>query len=214
MAGNSEQVVLAHDDDEVDFETASMESDCSKELQSKKSMRRFHCVAVIVLLLTVMVIVISTTFFHVNAPTFRIRSITIDELRMMSSSNTIDIKFEAQIGIKNTNFGHFDFEDTSISFFYRGVHVALDGDGDHELIEKGKVRARSTKKINFSAEIGTTNSISIDDIECRCLTLTCKATMNGTIHLMKLIKRRRSSEMNCTINIDLYKKAVFDIKCK
>ncbi|XP_060972164.1 late embryogenesis abundant protein At1g64065-like [Cannabis sativa] len=213
MAGIHTHQVHPYNDDEFDFdqETASTISENSKELHYRKRLRRLYLVAVIVLFLTVGILVFSITIFHINAPKFRIRSIDIEELSV-SSSNTFDMKFEAELSIKNSDFGYFDFEETSVRFFYRGAPVALDDGG--VVIEEGKVKARSTKKISFSAEMGTSNSISPDDIQCRCLTLTCNATMNGTVHLMKLIKRRRSSEMNCTININLYKKVVLDIKCK
>ncbi|XP_062074961.1 late embryogenesis abundant protein At1g64065-like [Humulus lupulus] len=216
MAGNTQQV---HPHDEFDFEeTGSMESDDStnKELHHRRKMRRLYLVAVVVLILTVGILVFSITIFHINAPSFRIRSFTIDELTI-SSANTVDMKFEAEMGIKNTDFGHFDFEQTSLSFFYRGARLALghdDDDHDDSLIDQGIVKARSTKKIKFSAEMGTTSSMSAEDIESRYFTLNCKATMNGTIHLMKLIKRKRSSEMNCNVNINLYTKVVLDIKCK
>ncbi|KAM6555732.1 hypothetical protein CsatB_002751 [Cannabis sativa] len=216
MAAKNQQVHSQDDDDEFDFDedTTSIESDrdYSKELEYKKNMRQLYLVAVIVFILTVAILVFSVAIFHINSPKFRIRSIIIDELSMNSLNNTIDMKFKAEIGIKSSNFGDFDYERTSVSFFNRGTYVALvNGDA---LVEKGKVKARSTKKISFLAEMGATNSIYVDDMESRYLTLTAKATMNGTLHMMKLIKRKRSSEMNCTININMYKKIVLDIQCK
>uniref|UniRef100_A0A803QRP8 Late embryogenesis abundant protein LEA-2 subgroup domain-containing protein n=1 Tax=Cannabis sativa TaxID=3483 RepID=A0A803QRP8_CANSA len=116
-------------------------------------MKRLCIITIIVLLFTVVVLVFTTTIFHVHTPKFRIRSMTIDELTTKSSSNNaIDMKFEAEIGIKNTNFGHFDLKNP-VGFFYRGTHLAL-ADGD-VLVEEGKVKPRSTKKIQFTAEIGT-----------------------------------------------------------
>ncbi|XP_062120301.1 late embryogenesis abundant protein At1g64065-like [Humulus lupulus] len=196
-----------------DVETASMEEESnSKELHHKRSMRQLCCVTVIVLLLTIVVLVFTTTIFHVHSAKFRIRSITIDQLSVISSSNAIDMKFEAEIGIKNTNFADFEFEKTSVGFFYRGTRVALvDGDA---MVEEGKVKARSTKKVQITAEMGTANSILVDDIKSGALTLTGNGKLSGTVHLMKLIKRKRSFEMNCTININLNKKVVQDINCK
>ncbi|KAM6586738.1 hypothetical protein CsatA_009343 [Cannabis sativa] len=207
---NTEQVHPAQNDD---VETASMDESNSKELHQKRGMKRLCIATIIVLLFTVVVLVFTTTIFHVHTPKFRIRSMTIDELTTKSSSNNaIDMKFEAEIGIKNTNFGHFDFEKTQVGFFYRGTHLAL-ADGD-VLVEEGKVKPRSTKKIQFTAEIGLKNLILDDDIESGFLTLTSKAKMNGTFHFMELIKRNRSSEMNCSFTINLDKKVVQDINCQ
>ncbi|XP_062074963.1 late embryogenesis abundant protein At1g64065-like [Humulus lupulus] len=197
-----------------DVETASSveaEVSDSKELHHKRSMKRLCYVAVIVLLLTIVILVFTTTVFHVHSPKFRIRSITIDELSV-SSSNAIDMKFETEIGIKNNNFAEFEFEKTSVGFFYRGTRVSLvDGDA---MVEEGNVKPRSTKKVQFTAEMRTTNSIFVDDVKSGALTLTGNGKLSGTVHLMKLIKMKRSFEMNCTININLNKKVVQDINCK
>ncbi|XP_030485346.2 late embryogenesis abundant protein At1g64065-like [Cannabis sativa] len=215
MSSNNNNAQQVHPAQNDDVETATMESN-SKEVHHKKSMKRLCYVALLVLLLSMVVLLFTTTIFHVHTPKFLIRSMTIDELSTKSSkNNAIVMKFEAEIGIKNTNFGKFEFEKASVGFFYRGAHVALvEGDG---FVGEGKVKARSTKKIQFTGEIRTrNNSILVDDndIISGFLTLTGKAKLSGTVHLLKLIKRKRSSEMNCTVTINLYEKVVQDINCK
>ncbi|PON96946.1 Late embryogenesis abundant protein [Trema orientale] len=185
----------------------------SKELQHKKRMRRLYYVAAFAVLQTVVILVLALTIMRIKTPKFRIRSITIDELSISSSNSnndgpSINMKFEAEIGVKNTNFGHFKFEGSSINFMYGGTQV---GDA---LVHKGRVKARSTKKIHVTAEVGTTNWNVASHIESGSLTLTSQAKMSGTVHLMKLVEKKRSAEMNCTITVDLEEKVVRDLNCK
>ncbi|PON58235.1 Late embryogenesis abundant protein [Parasponia andersonii] len=195
----------------TDVESGSSTS--GKELQHKKRMRRLYYVAAFAVLQTVVILVLALTIMRIKTPKFRIRSVTIDELSISSSDSnndgpSINMKFEAEIGFKNTNFGHFKFEGSSINFMYRGTKV---GDA---MVHKGKVKARSTKKIHVTAEMGTTNWNVASDIESGSLTLTSQAKMSGTVHLMKLVEKKRSAEMNCTITVDLKEKVVRYLNCK
>ena len=194
-----------------DVESASVESN-TKELRQKKRMKRLAYVTAFVLFLTVVILVFSLTVMRIKSPKFRIRSITIEDFTISSSNSnnvpSIDMKFEVEIGVKNMNFGHFKFEKSSISFMYRGTQV---GDA---LVKKEKVKARSTKKINVTAEVETTNSNLANDIESGSLALTSQAKLSGKVHLLKVIKNKKSAEMNCTITVDLNEKLVRDLNCK
>lgn len=205
------------DDQPVQAETYDVESASSvdhesnaKELQHKKRMRRLGCVTAIVVLLTVVILVFPQTVMRIKGPELRIRSIAIEDLTISNSdtnSPSVSMKFDSEIGVKNTNFGEFKFDESSITFVYKGTEV---GDAS---VEKGKAKARSTKKMNVTAEVNANSNLA-NDVRSGLLTLTSQSKLNGKVHLMKVIKKKKTAEMNCTITINLENKVVQDFKCK
>ncbi|KAK8505216.1 hypothetical protein V6N12_066743 [Hibiscus sabdariffa] len=125
---------------------------------------------------------------------------------------TIVILLNAQVAIKNTNFGHFKFQNTTISFDYGGVGV---GDA---LFATGRSKARSTKKMNVAVELNSNNILNNSnlqsEIESGFLALTCHSKLSGKVQLMKLIKKKKSAEMRCAMVVNLVTKAIQDIKCQ
>ncbi|KAE8690410.1 putative Late embryoproteinsis abundant hydroxyproline-rich glycofamily protein [Hibiscus syriacus] len=125
---------------------------------------------------------------------------------------SFNIILNARVSVKNTNFGHFKFDNTTISFNYGGVGV---GDA---FFARGRSKARSTKKMNVTVELNSNNipnnSSLQSEIESGFLALTCHSKLSGKVQLMKLIKKKKSAEMNCAMLVNLVTKAVQDIKCQ
>lgn len=190
----------------TDVESASN----AKELQQKRRMRKLAIVTAFVVFLTVIILVFSQTVMSVKTPKLRIRSIDIEDLTISSSNTSFHMKFDAEIGVKNTNFGEFKFDESSITFFYRGNDDQI-GDAS---VEKGKAKARSTKKMNVTTEVETANSNLANDVRSGFLTLTGQSKLSGKVHLMKVFKKKKTAEMNCTITVNLENKVVQDLRCK
>ena len=94
------------------------------------------------------------------------------------------MKFNAEVAVKNTNFGHFKFDNTTISFDYGGVQVG------EAFVAKGRAKARSTKKMNVTVEL---NSNLGSHISSGLLTLTSRSNLSGKVHLINLIKKKKSA---------------------
>ncbi|EXC05942.1 hypothetical protein L484_014210 [Morus notabilis] len=209
MAEKDDQPLQAETYDLESASSADHESN-AKELQHKKRMRRLGGVTAIVVLLTVVILVFPQTVMRIKGPELRIRSVAIEDLTISNSdtnSPSLSMKFDSEIGVKNTNFGEFKFDESSITFVYKGTEV---GDAS---VEKGKAKARSTKKMNVTAEVNANSNLA-NDVRSGFLTLTSQSKLNGKVHLMKVIKKKKTAEMNCTITINLENKVVQDFKCK
>ncbi|KAE8662156.1 Detected protein of unknown function [Hibiscus syriacus] len=88
-------------------------------------------------------------------------------------------------------------------------------------IEKGRARIRSTKKVNVVVELrssslssNATDRVSGSDISSGVLPLTSYSKLEGKIHSMKVIKRKKSARMNCTMEIDIHSRKLGNIICK
>lgn len=150
---------------------------------------------------------------RVKSPKVRFGTVTTENF---SSSNAeapaFSMDLKAQFAVKNTNFGHFKYENSTVAILYRGMPV---GQG---VVEKGRAKARSTRRFDITFPItsaGLTNTTSLgNDINSGVLALTSQAKLSGKVHLMKVIKRNKSGQMNCTMLVNLGTRAVQDLKCK
>ncbi|KAK9292295.1 hypothetical protein L1049_020259 [Liquidambar formosana] len=142
---------------------------------------------------------------RIKNPKFRVRSLTMETPTAGNvNSSSTSMRFHAEVIVKNTNFGHYKFENSTITFSYLGNPV---GKAD---VLKGRAKARSTKKMNVTVDV-MTSSVPKDS---RILVLKSYSKLNGKVHLMKVIKKKKSTEMDCTMNVNLKTYKVDDIKCK
>ncbi|KAF2315535.1 hypothetical protein GH714_040031 [Hevea brasiliensis] len=55
---------------------------------------------------------------------------------------SFNLTMNTQFGVKNTNFGHFKYEKSTVTFEYRGTVVGM------VTVDKARARARSTRKFD------------------------------------------------------------------
>ncbi|KAF2315552.1 hypothetical protein GH714_040060 [Hevea brasiliensis] len=96
---------------------------------------------------------------------------------------------------------------------FRGTFVGM------VTVDKARARARSTRKFDAIVLLKTDRvADSFEqlgrDISSGKLPLTSSSKLEGKIHLMKLIKKKKSAQMNCTMNVDIQTRTLQDIVCK
>ncbi|KAJ9679604.1 hypothetical protein PVL29_021509 [Vitis rotundifolia] len=164
-----------------DVESATMHSE---ELRPKKSMKCLAYVAAFAVFLT---------------------GITLNS---STASPSFSMRFDAAVAVKNTNFGQFKFDNSTIKLAYKGTNVG------EAIIAKAQARARSTKRIEILVGVSSnnvsSNSALASDINSGILTLTSHGRLDGKVHLLKMFKTKKPPEMNCTININLVDKVIQD----
>ncbi|EOY23369.1 hypothetical protein QUC31_008221 [Theobroma cacao] len=199
---------------EQNYQQKNIDMESAAELKRKKRMKLFAYAAAFVVFQTIVILVFSLTVMRIKNPKFRVRSITVEDIAYTSTPNppSFNMKFNAEVAVKNTNFGHFKFDNTTISFDYGGVQVG------EAFVAKGRAKARSTKKMNVTVDLNSNNipanSNLASDISSGFLTLTTHTKLSGKVHLMKLIKKKKSAQMNCTMTVNLASRAIQDIKCQ
>ncbi|XWS48872.1 hypothetical protein CRYUN_Cryun13aG0113800 [Craigia yunnanensis] len=173
----------------------------------------FAYVAAFVVFQTAIILIFALTVMRIRNPKVRFGAVTVENFSTGNSTSPFfDMKLMAQVTVKNTNFGHFKYENSTIRILYGGMPVG------EAAVVKARARARQTKKFNVTVDISSNmlspNSNLGNDIASGVLPLSSQAKLNGKVHLMKVIKRKKSSEMSCTMGIHLGTRAVQDLKCK
>ncbi|KAK9290284.1 hypothetical protein L1049_008451 [Liquidambar formosana] len=169
-------------------------------------------VAAFVVFQTIIILVFALTVMRIKNPKVRLGVVAVEDFST-TNSTSINMRLVAQVTVKNTNFGHFKYENSTATISYGGMAVG------EAFIPKGRARARQTKRFNVTVDVTTdrlssSSSNLVNDINSGVLAMSGEAKLSGKVHLMKVIKKKKSGEMNCTMAVNLATRAVQDLKCE
>ncbi|PSS04409.1 Late embryogenesis abundant protein [Actinidia chinensis var. chinensis] len=191
-----------------DEETGRSLSD--EERRQKRKKWALYIIA-FVIFQTGVIVFFSMTVMKFRTPKFRVRSATsFDTFDVQSSS--FNVRMNAQLGVKNTNFGPYKYGNSTILFYYRGTQVGS------VIIPKSKANFRRTKKVNVAVDLVAptlpSNSELASDVTSGILPLTSTSRLTGKIEIMFIFKKKRSINMNCTMDLNITAKQLQNIQCK
>ncbi|KAL6972016.1 hypothetical protein U1Q18_031699 [Sarracenia purpurea var. burkii] len=103
------------------------------------------------ILQTAIILIFVLTFMRVRNPKVRLSSVAVENLSVNSSASSpsFSMKLNAQVTVKNTNFGSFKFDAAAATIFYRDSIVGV------AVIDKARAKARSTKKLDFTVTVSS-----------------------------------------------------------
>ncbi|KAH7538119.1 late embryogenesis abundant protein At1g64065 [Ziziphus jujuba] len=170
-----------------------------------------------IILHVVFILLFVLLFLRVRSPKVRLGSVSVETINLNTSSAapSFDLKLNAQVTIKNKNFGRFKFHNSTATISYRGTEVG------QATIDKGKAKARSTKKINNVMVSVKSNKVSSNsagllrsDLSSKNLTFSAYTKLEGKVHLFLIFKKKKSAQMNCTFIVNTATKGISDLSCK
>ena len=184
------------------------ESLSEKEEKRKKRMKWAAYIAAFSVFQVIVILVFVLVIMRVRRPRFRIGQFAIDDVQISSnqSSPGFNLSFTAPIRVKNTNFGPYKYDATTVTFMYGGSPI---GTAD---VPKSKANFKSTKKIDL--KVNLTSTAAVTDLNSGNLTITSYGKMNGKVEFMFILKKKKATEMNCTMMINAQAKKVQDVNCK
>ncbi|OMO79649.1 Late embryogenesis abundant protein, LEA-14 [Corchorus capsularis] len=170
-------------------------------------------VAAFIVFQTAIILAFALTVMRIKTPKVRFGAVSVENFSTGNGSSPFfDMRLMAQVTVKNTNFGHFKYENSTIKILYGGMEVG------EVAVVKARARARQTKKFDVTIDISSANLSSNsnlgNDIATGVLPLSSEAKLSGKVHLLKVIKKKKSAGMSCTMGINLGTRAVQDLKCK
>ncbi|KAI8564922.1 hypothetical protein RHMOL_Rhmol03G0220800 [Rhododendron molle] len=177
-----------------------------EELRRQKRKKYLIYFAAFVVFQTLIIVLFSLTVMKVKTPKFRVRSSSsINMVDVQQTSFTLNMN--AQFGVKNTNFGPYKYDSTTVYFQYNGIEVGS------AIIPKSKANFLSTKKINVPVDL-TSASLSGNTSNSEILTLTSTARLTGKVELMLIFKKKKAVNMNCTMDVNTRTKELLSVACK
>ncbi|OWM72093.1 uncharacterized protein LOC116207235 [Punica granatum] len=187
-----------------------------KEEKRRKRIKWAIYISVFAVFQVIVIVVFSLVVMRVQRPKFRVGTLRIQALTTGAQGEaSFDTTFVAPIRIKNTNFGPYKYDATSVTFSYGGVALG------RVMVPKSKANFKSTKKVdmtvtlNSNALAATSSNTSLgNELSSGNLTLSSSGRMNGKVELMLIFKKKKSTDMNCTMTIAVASRTVQSLTCK
>ncbi|XP_048131811.1 uncharacterized protein LOC115746432 isoform X1 [Rhodamnia argentea] len=185
-----------------------------EEARRKKKMKWTIGIIAFVIFQVVQALFFILVIMKFKSPKFRIAEVDIQNLTAgTQASPSFDMTFHAPIRVKNTNWGPFKYGASTVNFTYEGAQVG------QAIIPKSKANFKSTKKINVDVTVSST-SLSADlkstlgnQLGSSVITLKSQGELNGKITVMFMFKKKKTSRMNCTMEINTSTKTVQSLHC-
>ncbi|XP_042022949.1 late embryogenesis abundant protein At1g64065-like [Salvia splendens] len=168
-------------------------------------------VAAFIVFQTAVILAFALTVMNIKSPKVRFNAMVVESFSSSNSTATsINMKLLTQLTIKNTNFGHFKYGESTLVILHKGVPL-----GEH-VIPKGRTKAKKTQKFEISVDVSTTKASGGElrnEINSGILKLSSQAKLSGKVHLFKVIKKKKSGEMKCDWDINLGTRQVENLNC-
>ncbi|KAL3738223.1 hypothetical protein ACJRO7_019704 [Eucalyptus globulus] len=183
------------------------------EERRKKRMKWTIGITAFVIFQVVQALFFVLVIMKFKSPKFRVGEFDIQTLNAgTQASPSFDMTFVAPIRIKNTNWGPFKYDATTVNFVYGGVQVG------EVAIPKSKANFKSTKKIDANVTLNFTNlpsdSTLGSELSSGVITLNSQGELKGKVTVMFMFKKNKTSQMNCTMAIDVSAKALKSLSCR
>ncbi|XP_030444267.2 uncharacterized protein LOC115666736 [Syzygium oleosum] len=184
-----------------------------EEAKRKKRMKWTIGIIAFVIFQVVQALFFVLVIMKFKSPKFRVGEFDVQTLNVgTQASPSFDMSFVAPIRVKNTNWGPFKYDASTVSFTYGGVQVG------QAIIPKSKANFKSTKKIDVSVTLSSANLPSTsnlgNELSSGIITLNSQGELKGKVTVMFMFKKTKTSQMNCTMAIDTSTKAVQSLTCK
>ncbi|PIN20090.1 hypothetical protein CDL12_07225 [Handroanthus impetiginosus] len=195
----------------VDEEVAEV---AERDERRKKRMKCFVYLVAFIVFQTAVILIFGLTIMKVRTPRFRVRSASFNTFNVATANTnpSFNIQMLAELGVKNANFGHYKYQNSTIEFYYRGTKVG------EAPVPKARAKARSTRKFNVIVDLSSTNvptNLLADEFRnSAIIPLTSQSKLRGKVEIMKIMKKNKSTNMNCTMEINISSEQLGNISCR
>lgn len=186
-----------------------------KPIASKPQKHSNKCLVYVLATLVILAafaLVFSIAVLRVDKPHAQLRSVSVKNLRHGTSpSPSLNATLTAQVSIRNKNFGAFDFDNGTATLRYEGMVVG------EKKFSGGHVEARKTARMNVTFDVRSEKlwedrNLS-SDINSGRVNLTAYAQMTGKVRVMKVVTKRTTATVNCTMTLNLTTGSIQDLVC-
>ncbi|XP_057774279.1 uncharacterized protein LOC130993419 [Salvia miltiorrhiza] len=189
----------------VDEEVAEV---AQRDERRRKRIKCFAYLAAFVVFQTAVFLIFGLTIMKVRTPKLRVRSAAFDgtfNVVNTSAAPSFDIRMVAEIGVRNANFGRYKYQNSTVEFYYGATKVG------EAFIPRATAKARSTRKFNVTVDL---SSAGVAAGELSVIPLTSRSAVRGKVEIMKIMKKNKSANMNCSMQIDVQSRQLHQLSCR
>lgn len=183
-----------------------------KPTHKQRSNKCFVLVLAALVILCAILLAFASVVLRARTPLLQFQSASVNHITYNTSpSPFFNLTMIAHLSFNNPNFGSFDYENRNVSLLYGNSTVG------HRELGNGRVKARQTKGMNVtlnlrSDELLLTGNLT-NDILSGILNLTSYTELTGIIHLLKIFNKKRTTQMACTIHLNLTSHLIHNFQC-
>lgn len=160
---------------------------------------------------TGIIVLFTLTVMKVWTPKFRLQSANVFNVQT-TTTPSYNLTMNTVLAIKNTNFGPYKYDNTTVYFYHRGIQVGS------AFIPESKASFRSTKKVKVAVNLVSptnlaSNSQMATDISSGVLPLTSQSELNGKVELMLVLKKKKAIDLNCTMDVVVSSQELQTVQC-
>lgn len=192
------------------------ESGAAREVRRRKRRRCLLYIFLFAVFQTGIILLFALTVMKIRSPKFRVSStafVSTFDYSAAAANPSFNIMMYAELSVKNTNFGHYKFESTTVYFYYNNAVVGS------VIVPSWSARARSTRRVTVEVALSSTSAGLLDrvqlgsDLRSGVLPVNTQSTLNGKVEVLKLLKKKKSADMECFIAINLPHRTVDYLSC-
>ncbi|KAJ3670411.1 hypothetical protein LUZ60_010735 [Juncus effusus] len=170
--------------------------------KNKKRKCLIWCGIILILILVIVAVLLFLRFylFRTKAPEISTNDVFLTDFASSRFSMTsLKITLRVVIGLRNPNYGGFEYRNTTTTVLYHGTEVGV------APMDAGTIAARSSATINTTVYIDTakmtaSNSFLMDRA-LGAIPLTTTTTLIGKANVFKVMKLHATVTTDCTVSI-------------
>ncbi|XP_059627413.1 late embryogenesis abundant protein At1g64065-like [Cornus florida] len=175
-------------------------------LKRQKRKKLLLYIVAFIVFQSIVIAIFALTVLKVKRPKFRVAAASFETYNVSASS--LEMKMNARLGVKNTNFGPYKFDNSTITFFYKGTQVGSAS------VPKSTAKFQSTKRFNVTINLSSTSSDLATDYGSGILQLSSSSRLTGKVELMLVMKKKKATNMNCTMDFHIQSGQLQNLNCK
>ncbi|XP_076887471.1 late embryogenesis abundant protein At1g64065-like [Bidens hawaiensis] len=160
-----------------------------------------------IVIISSILLLLSSIFLRVENPKLRLHTLSIQTFQLSTTNSTtsLNITMSTNLTLNNRNFGRYVFENCNMVLLYGNDTI---GGG---LISSGRVGVKRTASIGVVLRVSYGNLTVGNTTDV--MEIVSYARMTGRVHVTKLVDRRRTIEMNCTISLNSTSRSFISSQC-
>lgn len=185
----------------------------NRELRRRKRRRCLIYILLFAVFQAGIILILALTVMRTRTPKFRVSAAAFGAVDYSSAAAnpSFNIRMYAELSVRNTNFGRYKFESTTVYFHYNGAVIGS------AFVPSWRAGARSTRVVNVEVELSSTGLLDrvqlANDLKAGVLPLTSQSTLNGKVELLGIIKREKAADLECFIAINLVPRTLGYLSC-
>ncbi|KAK6132148.1 hypothetical protein DH2020_034104 [Rehmannia glutinosa] len=182
----------------------------AREQRKKKRNKCLLYIVLFAIFQAAVILIFVLTIMRVRTPKFRVRSAALTNFSVGTPETpSLTAAMNAELAVRNANFGRYKYRNTTVEFLYRGTPVG------QVTVRGSRANWRSTRKFEVRADLNLgVNSELGNDLRAGIVPITSQARMRGRVDLIFVMRRNRSTDMNCSMEIVVATQQIRNIICR